>query len=618
MHTSIATVCLSGTLEQKLHAVAAAGFDGVELFENDLIASTLSIEAIRAMTEDLGLSIDLYQPLRDVEGVPEEKWSATLARASAKFRLAASLGAPTVLVCSSVRSDTVQDDAVIVRQLRALGDEANRAGVTIAYEALAWGRHVSTWDHAWRLVEAADHPAVGLCLDSFHILSLGSDPSAIAQIPGEKILFCQLADAPSMQLDVLSWSRHHRVFPGQGDFDLVPFMRALLATGYDGPLSIEVFNDVFRQIDPVANAIDARRSLLNLQNAVANAIELTGGEPPAGLTRVTHSRPAEDFSFVELAASPGQELPAVLISLGFRFRGRHRTKPLTLYTQGVIRLVLNEAAAQDLGSIVGIGFEVPSVDAASQRATDLLAMEVNRSTDAGEELLRVFRAPDGTEVSFAAECLTGDPGWVAEFVGGEPAARTAPLDGVHHLEQIDHVSLAQPWQHFDEAVLFYKSLLGLRPLSSTDVADAHGLIRSQVMQTGSGTVTVVMNVLPAAPANAKDIADQYADHIAFQTPDLRGLARALQSEGVPMLHIPANYYDDLEARFDITRAERLELQALNVLYDEDERGTFLQAYTIPVGKVFVELVQRDRYSGFGAANSSVRRAAQSMATQLGR
>ena len=37
---AIATVCLSGMLDDKLDAVAAAGFDAVEIFENDLIASS--------------------------------------------------------------------------------------------------------------------------------------------------------------------------------------------------------------------------------------------------------------------------------------------------------------------------------------------------------------------------------------------------------------------------------------------------------------------------------------------------------------------------------------------------------------------------------------------------
>ena len=39
MKTSIATVSISGDLSEKLAAIAAAGFDGVEIFENDLLAS---------------------------------------------------------------------------------------------------------------------------------------------------------------------------------------------------------------------------------------------------------------------------------------------------------------------------------------------------------------------------------------------------------------------------------------------------------------------------------------------------------------------------------------------------------------------------------------------------
>jgi 4-hydroxyphenylpyruvate dioxygenase len=68
--TSIATVCLSGTLQDRLEAAAAAGFDAVEIFENDLIAAGSSPEVIRARVAGLGLTIDLYQPFRDAEGAP--------------------------------------------------------------------------------------------------------------------------------------------------------------------------------------------------------------------------------------------------------------------------------------------------------------------------------------------------------------------------------------------------------------------------------------------------------------------------------------------------------------------------------------------------------------------
>ena len=69
MSRSIATVSLSGTLEQKLAAAAGAGFDAVEVFEPDLIASPLSPGEVRQLAAELGLEIAMYQPLRDFEGV---------------------------------------------------------------------------------------------------------------------------------------------------------------------------------------------------------------------------------------------------------------------------------------------------------------------------------------------------------------------------------------------------------------------------------------------------------------------------------------------------------------------------------------------------------------------
>ena len=69
MRRSIATVCLSGTLDEKLAAAARAGFDGVELFETDLVNSPLAPAEVRRRAEDLGLTVDLYQPFRDFEAV---------------------------------------------------------------------------------------------------------------------------------------------------------------------------------------------------------------------------------------------------------------------------------------------------------------------------------------------------------------------------------------------------------------------------------------------------------------------------------------------------------------------------------------------------------------------
>ena len=138
MRTSIATVCLSGTLDQKLVAAREAGFDGVEIFEPDLVASPVSPEAIRARAGQLGLSLDLYQPFRDFEGVGPDLLEQNLRRAAAKFTLMNRLGIETMLLCSNVATARSGDEQLAAAQLRELGDLAEQFGVRVAYEALAW------------------------------------------------------------------------------------------------------------------------------------------------------------------------------------------------------------------------------------------------------------------------------------------------------------------------------------------------------------------------------------------------------------------------------------------------------------------------------------------------
>ncbi|MEU1697313.1 TIM barrel protein, partial [Streptomyces hirsutus] len=380
MRTSIATVSLSGTLTEKLTAAARAGFDGVEIFENDLLASPLTPREIRARCADLGLTVDLYQPMRDIEAVPAELFARNLRRARHKFGLMSELGADTVLVCSSVDPEAVDDDALAAAHLRELADLAQDFGIRVAYEALAWGRHVSTYDHAWRIVEAAGHPALGTCLDSFHILSRGSDPRDIEDIPGEKIFFLQLADAPLPAMDVLQWSRHHRCFPGQGGFDVAGLVRHVLRTGYAGPLSLEVFNDVFRQAEAAPTAVDARRSLLALQEEVGTA---EAKQPPAPLTpaplTATPVIPAPvvptGFAFAELVTADAEPLTGLLGALGFARTARHRSKPVDLWQQGEARVLVNTGAVvrRDGAQLAAVGLESPDPGGAADRAEALLA-----------------------------------------------------------------------------------------------------------------------------------------------------------------------------------------------------------------------------------------------------
>ena len=597
MLTSIATVSISGALTEKLHACAAAGFDGVEIFEPDVIASDHSPEEIRALAQRLGLSLDLYQPLRDIEGVDEQTFSENLRRAEATFTTAQRLGIGTILVCSNVGTATIDSDEVSADQLRRLGDLAARYDINVAFEALAWGRFVDDYRRSWAIVERANHPNVGLCLDSFHVLSRGHDPAAIRDIPGDKIFYLQLADAPALTMDVLSWSRHHRLFPGEGSFDLATFVAHVLSTGFDGPLSLEVFNDTFRQTDPDRTAVHALRSLVWLQDKVAALQpELAHGR----LREVSEAKPPNGFDFVELKAEDTSDVEILLEQLGFTPSGRHRTKPVTLWVSGDARVVLNEQQARDLRPHVSaIGFAVSDAAATSRRAADLMAPCAYRRTYATEQELSGVVAPDGTELYWVTAAGGQAPGWVTEFDNGMPAVES-PVRG------IDHVNLLQPWQTADEAVLFLTSVFGLAADAPAEVAGPTGLVRSQVMRTADGSVRLPLNVAPHVLDGSS-----VPQHVAFSCSDVVGLARAARARGLQFLPVPDNYYDYVAGRFGVDAETVAELREFSLLYDRSPDGEFVHFYTRTVGSVFFEFVERrGNYDGYGTDNAPIRLAAQ--------
>jgi len=621
---SIATVSLSGPLEEKLAAAAGAGFDGVEIFEGDLITCRLPPADVRLRAADLGLAVMLYQPFRDFEAVPDALFRQNLRRAKRKFELMASLGADMLLVCSNVSAAAIDDDGLAAGQLWQLAELAREHGIRIAYEALAWGRHVSSYERAWRLVAQAAHPQLGVCLDSFHILSLGHDPAGIRRIPAGKIFFLQLADAPLLNMQTLAWSRHHRCFPGQGGFDMTGFTADVLYAGYSGPWSLEVFNDVFRQADAERTAVDGMRSLLTLEESLAARADADPqAADPAPVTLAHLPAPVDlpGYAFIELGVDGLMESAAedLLRGMGFARTGRHLSKPVQLWEQGGIRLLVNRMRTDDasqphgLAAVSAVAVESRDPVRSAQRARALLAPAIPRNIGPGEAELPAVAAPDGTALFFCQSAAAGYAGWAGDFESTSEQQAERPL-----LTAIDHVALSQPFDYFDEAVLFYRSLLGMHDQASEEVASPYGLVRSRSVRSVGGGVRLVLNVPLLGGGRLAEPASY--QHLAFSCRDVFAAARAVRSAGIPTLPIPANYYDDLIARFDLAASLADQLREFGILYDRDARGgEFFHFYTITIGRrLFFEIVQRTGgYDGFGAVNTPVRMAAQLHQTAMG-
>ena len=177
MQTSIATVCLSGDFNQKIEAIAAAGFDGLEIFEQDFISHDGSPKEVGTRVRNLGLTIFLFQPFRDFECLPPTLRTQALERARHKFDLMNQLGIDLVLVCSTVHPEALGGIDRAAEDFQLLGRLAAEHGVRVGYEALAWGTYINDHRDAWEVVRRCDHPNVGLIVDSFHT-DLGPGPWA--------------------------------------------------------------------------------------------------------------------------------------------------------------------------------------------------------------------------------------------------------------------------------------------------------------------------------------------------------------------------------------------------------------------------------------------------------
>jgi len=203
VQTAIATVSLPGTLDEKLAAIAGARFRGVEIFENDLLSFNGTPAEIRRMVEDLGLKTITFQPFRDFEGMPEPQRDRNFSRAQRKFDLMQELGCDLLLICSNVSPEGLGGIDRAAADFHELGELAAKRGLRVAFEALAWGRHVNDYRDSLEVVRRADHPAVGLVLDRFHILVRGTDLAPIRSIPKDRIFLVQIADAPRLEMDYL-------------------------------------------------------------------------------------------------------------------------------------------------------------------------------------------------------------------------------------------------------------------------------------------------------------------------------------------------------------------------------------------------------------------------------
>jgi 4-hydroxyphenylpyruvate dioxygenase len=395
-------------------------------------------------------------------------------------------------------------------------------------------------------------------------------------------------------------------------------MRALLATNYDDLLSLEIFNDQFRAGSARGVAIDGHRSLIYLLDQIEDkrgfARHWQQPLPPRSRCLGTE--------FIEFAIDEESavEFEGLLSGLGFLKVGEHISKSVTRWNQGKINIVVNtekEGFAHSFNithgtAVCAIGLKVEDAPATLDRAQRLLDTPFRQAVGPSELEIPAVRGLGGSLLYFTDPKSELARVWDIEFV---PANRINGPRGAG-LTVVDHISQSMHYEEMLTWLLFYTSLLELAKLPEQDVLDPGGLVKSQVIQSEDGAIRMILNASQSIQTQSSRFLSEAfgsgVQHIAFGTDDIVGTAKSLVASGVPLLPIPENYYDDLEAKYDLTPDAIDRLKAHNVLYDRDGDAEFFQLYTRTfANRFFFEIVERrEGYKGFGAPNAQVRLTAQ--------
>lgn len=601
MKTSIATVSINGTLKQKIQAIAKAGFEGVEIFENDFLTNNMSPKEIKKLVKDNGLEITLFQPFRDFEGMPDQHRTRAFERAKKKFDVMEELETDLILICSNTSNISLSGIDRAANDFYELGEIAKKRQIKIGYEALAWGKYINDHRDAWEIVRRASHDNVGIILDSFHTLSKNIDLNSISLIPAEKIFIVQLADAPFHKMDLLYWSRHFRNMPGQGDLPISNFMNALNKTGYDGYLSLEIFNDSYRSGPREQIAKDGKRSLISLMtkdNLKEKKVEIS------------------NIEFIEFATEEKDlvTLENLFKIMGFKEIGKHKTKLIKLFTFDDVKIIINyeNSPLVKEGRKQGpypyaYGIKIKDTDILYRRSK-LLDIEVIKKENNNIDLsMDVIKNIDG--LIYIMDSTTENI-WEEDF-----GLRSSTNTNTFNLK-IDHIAQTVHYDQMSSALLSYTTLFNCQKSSMVDIIDPSGITKSQIIENKTQSFRMTMN----GTDNKNTLAGKFLEnkkgpgiqHIAIRTADIIKLVQTLKDHGQKFLEISNNYYDDIEARFGLNFNFCKELENLNILYDEDENGAFLQIYThVFNDQFFFEFVERiNNYKGYGANNALFRIAAQ--------
>jgi sugar phosphate isomerase/epimerase len=242
------------TLVEEIELAAQAGYQGIEPWLSEIeeyVQTGGTLADLRKRIADLGLAVEGGIGFAEWIVDDDAQRAAGLEQARRDMDTLAAIGATRMAAPAAGAQDQVGLDLYKAgERYRRLLELGELTGVTPLLEVWGFSKTLSRLGEALLIAAEARHKDACLLLDVYHLYKGCSDFTGLKLVHGPAIAVLHMNDYPAhpMRADIQD---SDRVFPGDGVAPLGSIFRDLKANGFDGVLSLELFNPTYYQRDPL-------------------------------------------------------------------------------------------------------------------------------------------------------------------------------------------------------------------------------------------------------------------------------------------------------------------------------------------------------------------------------
>ena len=331
------------------------------------------------------------------------------------------------------------------------------------------------------------------------------------------------------------------------------------------------------------------------------------------MTDIHNPMGTDGFEFIEYTAPDPELLRNLFEKMGFPATAKHRSKNVTLHSQGDINFIINaepgsfarQFAEQHGPSICAVAFRVKDAARAYARALDLGAQGVETRPGPMELNIPAIEGIGGSRI-YLVDRYGDRTIYDVDFVPVEPDYHVRRTG----LTYVDHLTHNVRRGNMDKWAGFYEKLFNFRELKYFDIEGKLTGLKSRAMTSPCGKIRIPINESADDKSQIEEYLSEYRgegiQHIALGTADIYATVDALRTHDVVFQDTPDSYYESVDRRVPGHGEDLEALRQRRILVDgapTEGQGILLQIFTGNViGPVFFEIIQRKGNEGFGEGN----------------